>query len=189
MAGGTAGSQGYAMVSDHNQGVRMTRRRNIYLGSALALPVAALAVAGCGGGGSNGNQSAAGAKPPTSHVRVATIDVRATSLGRTLVDSQGRTLYLFEKDKGSSSTCSGACAAAWPPVMTSGRPMAGAGARQADLGTTRRSDGSTEVTYNGHPLYYYAGDQSPGDTNGQGVKGFGAPWYVLSPTGKKIDND
>lgn len=163
----------------------MTRRRTTSLASALALPVAVLAIAGCGSG-ENGN-SAVSAKPSTT--RGATIDVGNTSLGRILVDSQGRTLYLFEKDKGRMSTCSGACATAWPPVTTSGAPKAGPGASQADVGTTRRSDGTTEVTYKGHPLYYYAGDQSPGEANGQGLNQFGAPWYVLSPAGNKVDND
>jgi predicted lipoprotein with Yx(FWY)xxD motif len=119
----------------------------------------------------------------------ATVDVRKSKLGTMLVDSSGRSLYLFEADKGPSSTCSGSCAAAWPPLTTSGAPKAGGGVKQALLGTTKRKDGSTEVTYHGHPLYYYAGDSAPGATTGQALDQFGAEWYVLAPSGNKIDKD
>jgi predicted lipoprotein with Yx(FWY)xxD motif len=159
----------------------MTRRRSIYLGSALALPAIVLAIAGCGGSSSNAN-----ANPSGTTASGTTVNVRSTSLGKILVDSQGRTLYLFEKDTGPKSTCSGACASAWPPFRTSGKPKAGSGVTASLLGTTTRSDGNDEVTYNGHPLYYYAGDQKAGDTNGQDLNQFGASWYVLSPAGNKI---
>jgi predicted lipoprotein with Yx(FWY)xxD motif len=163
----------------------MTRTRN----TLLALPLAALVIAGCGGNDDNGGYSppSASAKPATSQRGGATVAVRSTSLGKILTDSQGRTLYLFEKDTGTKSTCSGACAAAWPPLTTSGKPKAGPGLKASLLGTTARSDGSTEVTYNGHPLYTYAGDQGAGDTNGQGLDQFGAEWYVLSPAGSKLE--
>jgi predicted lipoprotein with Yx(FWY)xxD motif len=154
----------------------MTRRRSIYLGSALALPAVVVAIAGCGGGSSNAHANPSG----------TTVNVRSTSLGKILVDPRGRSLYLFEKDTGPKSTCSGACASAWPPFRTSGKPKAGSGVTASLLGTTTRSDGNDEVTYNGHPLYYYAGDQKAGDTNGQDLNQFGAPWYVLSPAGNKI---
>jgi predicted lipoprotein with Yx(FWY)xxD motif len=167
----------------------MSRTGNTLLGTALAVPLAVLAIAGCGGNDDNSGYSppAASAKPATSHRGGATVDVRSTSLGKILVDSQGRTLYLFEKDQGPKSTCSGACAAAWPPLTSSGKPKAGAGVKASLLGTTARSDGSSEVTYNGHPLYSYAGDQGPGDTNGQALDQFGAEWYVLSPAGQKVE--
>jgi predicted lipoprotein with Yx(FWY)xxD motif len=116
----------------------------------------------------------------------ATISVRKTSLGRILVDGNGMSIYLFEQDKGSTSTCNGECATFWPPVTTAGKPKAGAGVDAAKLGTTKRDDGSTEVTYNGHPLYLYAGDKQPGDTTGQGMNAYGALWYVVSPTGNEI---
>ena len=159
----------------------MIRRRN-FLGSALALPAFAVAIAGCGGGG---NTPQARATPATPR-GAATVDVRSTNMGKVLVDSQGRTLYLFEKDKGTRSTCSGACASAWPPFRTSGGPKAGTGVKASLLGTTARSDGKPEVTYNGHPLYYYAGDQNAGDTNGEGLTQFGAPWYAVSAAGNKV---
>jgi predicted lipoprotein with Yx(FWY)xxD motif len=107
-------------------------------------------------------------------------------LGQILVDGSGRTVYLFAADQGTTSACYGDCAGAWPPVLTHGAPQAGTGATPALLGTTTRKDGSTEVTYNGHPLYYFIGDKNPGDTTGQGLNNFGGPWYVLSPAGTQI---
>ena len=109
--------------------------------------------------------------------------------GQALVDAQGRTLYLFEADKNGTSACTGACAAAWPPVSVTGTPQAGSGVSQSLLGTIKRSDGTTQVTYNGHPLYYFAGDSGTGAAHGQGSKAFGAGWYVLNASGAKIDND
>lgn len=97
------------------------------------------------------------------------------------------TVYLFEADKGSASSCSGACAHVWPPVTTAVSATAGGSASSADLGTITRADGTKQVTYKGHPLYYYAKDKDSGDAYGQGVKSFGAPWYVLSPSGSKVD--
>ncbi|MFD9397131.1 hypothetical protein ACFWBB_42305 [Streptomyces sp. NPDC060000] len=116
-------------------------------------------------------------------VKTATAD----KLGTILVDAKGRTLYLFEADKSTQSTCNGACASAWPPLLTAGAPTAGGSAKSALLGTTKRSDGNTQVTYHGHPLYGYAGDSGPGDTNGQGLNQFGAAWYVLNVSGEKVD--
>jgi predicted lipoprotein with Yx(FWY)xxD motif len=122
----------------------------------------------------------------TSAPAAIRVDVVQTTLGRILVDGKGRTLYDFAADHGSTSACYGACAALWPPFTTSGRPQAGPGARASLLGTTRRSDGRREVTYAGHPLYYYVGDTSPGQTSGQGLNQFGAPWWVLAPSGREI---
>jgi predicted lipoprotein with Yx(FWY)xxD motif len=165
----------------------MTRRRSIYLGSALALPAVVVAIAGCGGSSSNANANPSGTTAKqSSSASAATVNVRSTSLGKILVDSQGRTLYLFEKDTGPKSTCSGACASAWPPFRTSGTPKAGSGVTASLLGTTARSDGNDEVTYNGHPLYYYAGDSQAGQHNGQGVDAFGAKWYVVTPAGEAV---
>lgn len=114
------------------------------------------------------------------------VKVASTPLGRVLVDSRGITLYDFPKDKGIVSSCYGACAALWPPLSTSGKPVAGPGTRASLLGTTRRSDGKLEVTYNGHPLYYFVTDRKPGQTSGQGLNQFGDPWWVISPAGKEI---
>jgi predicted lipoprotein with Yx(FWY)xxD motif len=172
----------------------MSRKRNILRCSALVAPVIAVTIAGCGGSdndssGNNGySPPAASATASTQRSGGATVDVRSSGeLGKILVDSKGRTLYLFEKDTGPKSTCSGACASAWPPFTTTGKPKAGAGAKASLVGTTMRSDGTREITYNGHPLYYYAGDQAAGDTNGQALDQFGAEWYVLSPAGNTVE--
>jgi len=116
----------------------------------------------------------------------ATVKVARTKLGLILVDTKGRTLYDFVKDKGPMSTCYDACAALWPPLFTKGNPHAGHGVRAALLGTTKRRDGGLEVTYNHHPLYYYVTDSKPGQTTGQGLNQFGAPWWVLNAAGKEI---
>jgi predicted lipoprotein with Yx(FWY)xxD motif len=162
----------------------MTLNGRIPIGASLVASLAALAIAGCGG---NDNSAASGPATPASGK--AAVDVADSSLGKILVDPQGRTLYMFEKDTGSKSTCFGACASAWPPFRTDGSAKAGAGASAAMVGTTSRSDGEPEVTYDGHPLYYYAGDQSPGDTNGEGLTQFGGGWYVVSPSGQPIEGN
>ena len=148
-----------------------------------------LAVAGCGGGsgGSGGAYGASGGAPGAAASGTASVALAQSNLGKILVDGQGRTLYLFEADKGTASACDGACASAWPPLTTDDQPVAGAGVSASKLGTTKRGDGTTEVTYNGHPLYTYAGDSAPGQTNGQRSDGFGAEWYVLSAAGTPIE--
>ncbi|HEY8814198.1 MAG TPA: hypothetical protein VIP57_03735 [Candidatus Dormibacteraeota bacterium] len=125
---------------------------------------------------------------PTPTVAVGTkIGVGSTRLGQILVDGKGRTLYLFVADSGTRSTCnSSACVQYWPPVLTKGAPQAGAGVKGSLLGTTKRQDGTTEVTYAGHPLYYFISDTKAGDVTGQGIDGFGGPWYVVSPSGMQI---
>ena len=116
----------------------------------------------------------------------AKVEIGGSKLGRILVDSKGITLYDFVKDKGTTSVCYGACAALWPPLLTKGKPVAAPGVRGSLLGTTKRKDGKLEVTYNGHPLYYFVTDRKPGQTTGQGLNQFGGPWWVLSPAGKEI---
>ena len=116
-----------------------------------------------------------------------TIGVGSTRLGSVLVDGTGRTLYLFVADSGTQSSCnSAACVQYWPPVLTTGAPQAGTGANASLLGTTTRKDGKTEVTYAGHPLYYFISDKKAGDVSGQGISAFGGPWYVVSPSGTQI---
>ena len=117
---------------------------------------------------------------------VAVVKVRATSLGSTLVSSNGKTLYMFAHDTSTKSTCSASCATYWPPLVTTGKPMAGSGARAALLGTSHRADGRLQVTYRGHPLYFFANDKKAGQTSGEGVKAFGGKWFALSPAGVKI---
>ncbi len=151
-----------------------------FVGAGLA---SLLALAGCGGGGSPGasvSASTVAARPPVA----ATVEMKKNSqLGPILTDSKGDTLYVFAKDSGGMSACSGSCAGAWPPLTTSGTPKAGNGAVASKLGTIKRSDGSTQVTYGGRPLYTYTADASPGDVTGNGVNSFGARWYAVQPSG------
>jgi predicted lipoprotein with Yx(FWY)xxD motif len=135
------------------------------------------------GGSGYGNRPAAAAAAATVSVNEA-----GNKRGALLTDGQGRTLYLFEKDQAGTSACSAACLAVWPALTTTGGVQAGPGLPTSMLSTIHRPDGSTEVAYNGHPLYHYVGDGKPGDTNGQGLNQFGAGWYVVSPNGSKIDN-
>jgi predicted lipoprotein with Yx(FWY)xxD motif len=139
--------------------------------------ITAIAVAGCGGGSSS--------KAPTN-APTATIGVGSTGVGDVLMNAQNHTLYLFKKDTGPKSTCFGACAQNWPPVRATGKPTAGSGANASLIGTIKRSDGAPQVTYNGHPLYLYVGDNHPGAINGQGLTAFGATWYVVSPQGNQV---
>ena len=160
----------------------MTHSRSVtFLAGAAVVPLAALAVAGCG---SSDGSSTATANASGGHS--ATVSVANTGLGKILVDSQGRTLYLFERDSGTTSACTGACAVEWPPLRATAKPTVGGGANASIVATSDRSDGKSQVTYNGHPLYLFSADQKAGDTNGQGVNAFGGLWYVLSPTGTEI---
>jgi predicted lipoprotein with Yx(FWY)xxD motif len=117
----------------------------------------------------------------------ARVSVASSSLGKIIVDSRGRTLYLFEKDTRGHSACSGTCAMYWPPLITRGKPVAGHGLKKSLLGTIRRANGARQVTYAGHPLYRYVLDTKPGETNGEGLQDFGAGWDALSAAGKKIE--
>jgi predicted lipoprotein with Yx(FWY)xxD motif len=117
----------------------------------------------------------------------AVVSTAKTSLGRILVTSNGRTLYLFEKDRNGKSACSGQCAVFWPPLITSGKPIVTGGARASLIGTTRRADGRLQVTYNHHPLYTFVKDTKAGQTNGEGVNAFGAGWDAMTPAGAKIE--
>ena len=146
---------------------------------ALPLFAAAAAVLAVAAG-------AATASPEATSSRPATVKVANSDLGRILVDSRGHTLYLFKKDTGAKSTCYGQCAKFWPPLRPGGKPTAGRGARASMIGTTRRRDGSRQVTYNGHPLYGFAQDTKPGDTNGEGLTAFGARWWAVSSAGAQV---
>jgi predicted lipoprotein with Yx(FWY)xxD motif len=122
----------------------------------------------------------------TAAGHAARLKTHKSSQGTVLVDGKGRTLYLFRKDKTDKSRCSGACADDWPPLLTTGRPTVSGLVRKSLLGTTKRGDGKTQVTYGGHPLYLYVGDLKAGDMNGQGVSAFGARWYAVTPSGRRL---
>ncbi len=182
--------------------------------ATTALAIAGIAVAGCGSSGGGSGKTEASGYPATSASAAASgapaasgstgttaatstsaasgggtaIATEHTSLGTILVAGPKHlTVYLWEADKGSTSTCSGACEQVWPPVTTTGAAKAEGAAVAADLGTTTRAGGVKQVTYKGHPLYWYTGDSQAGETTGQGSTGFGAAWYVMSPSGSKIE--
>jgi predicted lipoprotein with Yx(FWY)xxD motif len=116
------------------------------------------------------------------------VAVAKTGLGRILVDGRGHTLYLFGKDRQDKSACTGECAAFWPPLLASRKPLAGAGVKPSLLGTTKRPDGRLQVTYNHHPLYTFVKDVRKGQTNGEELNAFGGNWYALSAAGAKVEN-
>lgn len=168
--------------------------------TAAALLFAA-AVAGCSGSGSDNDSHTTGSHDSGRKVEVAasasasasatsaakpTLNVAKGSLGKILVDDKGRTLYLFDKDTKTKSNCTGACAAAWPPLTDKTKPTLGSGLKANLLTTIDRSGGMKQVAYNGHPLYRFQGDTKAGNTNGQGLDQFGAKWYVVDPSGKQI---
>jgi predicted lipoprotein with Yx(FWY)xxD motif len=170
---------------------RMSAPAKLAAGVGGAVGVAVLAAA-C----SSGTSSSTGAAAPASSAAggassaasgSAMVIKTATSSGTTfLTDNSGRAVYLWVKDTGDASTCSGACAGAWPPVTTTGSPTASGSAKASDLGTITRSDGTKQVTYDGHPLYYYAGDSGPGTASGQGSDNFGAKWWLVAPSGSDV---
>jgi predicted lipoprotein with Yx(FWY)xxD motif len=147
---------------------------------AFALGAVAL-LAACGGSSSSAASNPS-PSPTGEKIAVAT----NAKLGQILVDESGMTVYLFVADTGTTSTCYTTCATIWPPVLTTGAPQAGAGAQASLLGTTTRTDGKVEVTYAGHPLYYFVQDKAAGDATGQAINGFGGLWWVLSPAGAAI---
>jgi predicted lipoprotein with Yx(FWY)xxD motif len=163
----------------------MIRSRSIVTVLASAAVVPALILSACGDDDSNSSSSTT-TKSNSQSGQSDTVDVASSDLGNILVDSQGRTLYLFLKDSGTTSECSGECATDWPPVTTKGTPTTGSGAEASMVGTTQRSDGTTQVTYNGHPVYRFEGDKKSGDTNGEGLVAFGAAWYAMSPAGDQV---
>jgi predicted lipoprotein with Yx(FWY)xxD motif len=170
-----------------------TKRTGLQLlavGAALVLVLAA-----CGGdddSGSNSSATSAAEQSTTStssgsSEQAATINIGETSLGKTLVDSKGKTIYLFENDKTANmSTCNDACAGAWPAVTTTGALVLGPGLDKGDFATFERADGTTQVSVYGQPLYTYGADAQPGDTNGQDL---GGVWYAVGSNGKKIENE
>ena len=166
------------------------------MGALLAV-IGALVIAGCGGGSSSSSSSAESSGGETTGSESATTSsesggasgsgtiasAEVGGVGTVLVDSEGMTVYLFTPDEGTESTCYGGCESAWPPVVAEGKPTAGEGATSSDLGTTKRKDGTMQVTYNGHPLYTFSGDTSPGEAVGQEDDG---TWFVLDEAGEAV---
>jgi predicted lipoprotein with Yx(FWY)xxD motif len=170
--------------------------------AVLALPAvfaAAIGLAACSSAGAaSPSSSPAGGAPAYGNTapspsKAATasstaLAVRSTSLGKILTDGRGFTVYDFEADKGTKSACSGACATAWPPVPATGAaaPKVGTDVKESLVGQTTGTNGTKQLTYDGRPLYYYAGDTAPGSTTGQASRSFGAPWYVLTASGQEV---
>ncbi|MFC1400965.1 MULTISPECIES: hypothetical protein [Streptacidiphilus] len=170
----------------------MIRKNRVLTGVLAAGAVAALA-AGCS---SSGTSSASSSAPTTAAASGSpaggsaaggstTLKTASSADGQILVDGSGRALYLFEADTGTTSACNGACAVAWPPDHATGTPVT-SGLTASMVGTSTRADKSTQVTYGGHPLYYFVKDTKAGDINGQGVTAFGGAWYLLAPDGSAI---
>src|SRR4051794_30618597 len=164
--------------------------RPLSLGALAVISALVLAACGSSSTSSTGSSGYSSSSKPPSPAPASTgtpiVSTKHTSLGTFLVDGQGRALYLWDADKSTMSTCSGACAEAWPPLTTKAAPKASGTVKSSLLGTTKRTDGTREVTYAGHPLYYFAGDTGPGQTAGQGSNGFGAPWWDVSPSGTAL---
>lgn len=139
---------------------------------------------GKGGGAYGGANKSAGAESGAAVVSLGSVK----ELGMVLVDSNGMTLYDFHKDKGTTSSCYGPCAEGWPPLLTEGEATVGNGASSSQLGTTERKDGTTQVTYAGHPLYTFVADKKPGEANGNDVSAFGAQWYALQGNGEEPED-
>jgi len=152
--------------------------------AAGALSALSLLSAGCGGSSPSTASSSPSSSPAVTGEKIAVAN--HPKYGPILVDDKGMTVYLFVKDTGTASTCYAQCATFWPPVLTTGKPQAGVGVDASLLGATTRTDGKVEVTYAGHPLYYFATDKAPGDTTGQGVNGFGDLWWVVKPSGVAV---
>lgn len=160
----------------------------------LGVPVAAgLLAAACSSAAGTSSSGSAPASSATSGGSTSggstsgtVIETHAGSGGTFLTDGSGRTVYLWVKDGMNKSTCTGACASAWPPVMDKGQLTASGGAKASDLGTIARPGGGKQVTYDGHALYYFAGDSTAGQTSGQGSDSFGAKWWLVAPTGTQI---
>ena len=148
----------------------------------LVLTIAGLAAASSLAVGLNSASASNHAPSPGTRVGVA-----SSGLGRILVNDRGRTLYLFAKDRGGKSSCTGKCAGFWPPLIAAGKPRAAAGAKASLLGTTTRPDGRLQVTYNHHPLYTFVKDTKRGQTNGEEVDAFGAEWYAVTAGGAKVE--
>ena len=171
---------------------RMSARARLAAGAGSAFGVTLL-VAACSTGSSStaaaGTSSPAGASSSSAAAGGSgstVITTVSSSAGTFLANGSGHAVYLWTKDSSGMSACSGACAGAWPPVTTTGTVTASGGAKSSDLGTITRSNGTKQVTYDGHPLYFFSGDSGPGMASGQGNDGFGAKWWLVSPSGSDV---
>jgi predicted lipoprotein with Yx(FWY)xxD motif len=176
-----------------------------WAGVALVALALGIAAAGCGSSSGSASSPAAGTSGgasssssgsagygyggPAKAAGAMSVKLTDSTLGKILVDGEGKTLYLFEADTANKSNCSGGCIAIWPPVTTDGAPSAGTGVVAGMLGTTKRDDGTSQITYAGHPLYWYAGDTKAGDAAGEGLTDFGGAWYAVSAAGEAVEGN
>lgn len=184
------------------------KRKSYALVPLAVLALLTVVIAGCGGGSSTSETNSSGSKKTASSEgssgsrygnssesksassessggSAGVVSLGHTKVGMVLVDANGMTLYDFHKDKGSTSSCYGPCAEGWPPALTEGEPSVGNGASASKLGTTERKDGTTQITYAGHPLYTFVEDKKPGEANGNDVSAFGGQWYALKGNGEE----
>lgn len=162
-------------------------RTRIRVGGVAGGVIIALVVAACGSSHSSSSvSSAANAAAASNSAGKVSVGTATGSDGRYLVGASGRALYLWVADGPNKSVCAGACAKFWPPVTTTSAPVAAAGVTGSQLGTTTRSDGAKQVTYDGHPLYYFLEDTTKGSLKGQGSDNFGAKWWLVAPSGMAI---
>jgi predicted lipoprotein with Yx(FWY)xxD motif len=162
----------------------MTRKQLTTVVASIG--VIALVVAGCGSSGGGNSSASSTPAAAASSTTAAAVNGTNSSLGKIITDGKGRTLYVFAKDTGMKSTCSGACATNWPPFTTASKPAAGGGVSAGSITLVKRADGKSQVALDGHPLYYFMGDQAPGQLNGQGVDEFGAKWWAVTPSGMTV---
>jgi predicted lipoprotein with Yx(FWY)xxD motif len=160
----------------------------VKLGVLMGIAVLTTACASSSSGSSTPPAAGGGSQSTSAGGSAMTISTTSGSAGTYLTDGQGRAVYLWVKDPMDKSVCDGACAGAWPPVTTTGSVTASGSAVASDLSTFTRSDGTKQVTYKGHPLYYFVGDKGPGTTTGQGSDGFGAKWWLVTPTGSGLSS-
>jgi predicted lipoprotein with Yx(FWY)xxD motif len=151
-----------------------------------AAAIMAIAIAACGSSSSSANDDQASTGVETASAKGPKLKIVDSDYGKILANRQGRALYLFTADTGKASTCSGDCATAWPPYIVKKKPVAGPGVKSGKIGTTRRSDGKLQAIYAGHPVYFYEGDNEPGEVLCQAVNEFGGYWYVLRASGKAV---
>jgi predicted lipoprotein with Yx(FWY)xxD motif len=175
----------------HTQNLGKIRRGSV---AATSVTAFALGLAACGGSDAKGDpdHTASAAVAPTSTTAAASsargpkLKLVSSDYGRILADGRGRALYLFTADRGTTSSCSGDCAVAWPPYIVKSKPTGISGAKPSLVGTTTTSDGKLQATYAGHPVYYYQGDNEPGEVLCQAVNEFGGYWYVLRSNGRAV---
>lgn len=166
--------------------VKIRRRQGRVVGIMALLLALGAALSACSSSPSASSSTSTPAASGGSSGGGAAVDSASSHYGTVLVSSSGRTLYMLSSDSSSASTCTGGCASVWPPLTTTGSPTAGSGVNASLLGTVTRSDGSKQVTYNGHPLYRYSGDTGSGQVNGEGINSFGGTWYVLDTSGHSV---